>query len=45
MPEIKQRLQHFRLELMRFAESQGERTQLLQINFQMFPLSHPTSED
>ncbi|HEX6245822.1 MAG TPA: TIGR02147 family protein [Polyangiales bacterium] len=45
LPEIKQRLQKFRHELMRFAESQGERTQLLQINMQLFPLSHPTSED
>ena len=45
LPEIKQRLQHFRLELMRFAESRGERTQLLQINVQLFPLSQSTSKD
>lgn len=45
LPEIKQRLQRFRHELMRFAEGQGDRSQLLQINFQLFPLSQPASED
>jgi uncharacterized protein (TIGR02147 family) len=39
LPAIKQRLQTFRQELMRFAEGQGERRRLLQVNFQMFPLS------
>lgn len=45
LPEIKARLQTFRHELMRFAESRGERTRLLQVNFQMFPLSVAAGEE
>jgi uncharacterized protein (TIGR02147 family) len=45
MPEIKQRLQAFRHELMRFAESRGTRTRLLQVNFQMFPLSQRNTKE
>ena len=45
LPEIKQRLQSFRHELMRFAESRGQRSQLLQVNFQMFPLSQPSHQE
>lgn len=45
LPELKQRLQAFRHELMRFAESRGERTRLLQVNFQMFPLSQKKTKE
>jgi uncharacterized protein (TIGR02147 family) len=44
LPEIKQRMQTFRHELMRFAESRGTRTRLVQVNFQLFPLSQKTKE-
>ncbi|HTU62098.1 MAG TPA: TIGR02147 family protein, partial [Polyangiales bacterium] len=39
LPAIRERVQTFRQELMRFAESEGERRRLLQVNFQVFPLS------
>jgi uncharacterized protein (TIGR02147 family) len=45
LPELKQRLQTFRHELMRFAESRGTRTRLLQVNFQMFPLSQQNAKE
>jgi uncharacterized protein (TIGR02147 family) len=39
LPELKERLQKFRRELMHAAEERGERTRIVQINFQLFPLS------
>ena len=39
LPELKQRLQTFRRELMQFAEHSGDRKRVIQINFQLFPLS------
>jgi len=39
LPELKQRMQTFRRELMQFAERTGQRKRVVQINFQLFPLS------
>lgn len=39
IPELKQRLQLFRRELMQYAEQHGERKRVVQLNFQLFPLS------
>lgn len=39
LPAIRERVQTFRQELMRFAESEGDRRRLLQVNLQVFPLS------
>lgn len=39
LPVIKQRISAFRRELLQFAEQASDRTRVLQINFQMFPLS------
>jgi uncharacterized protein (TIGR02147 family) len=39
LPELKQKLQAFRRELMLFAEASGQRTRVVQVNFQLFPLS------
>jgi uncharacterized protein (TIGR02147 family) len=44
LPELKRRLQTFRRELMQVAEESGERTRVLQVNFQLFPLSRKESE-
>jgi uncharacterized protein (TIGR02147 family) len=39
VPELKARLATFRRELMQFAEHTGDRKRVIQINFQLFPLS------
>lgn len=39
LPELKQRLQTFRRELMQFAEQTGDRKRVVQLNFQLFPLT------
>jgi uncharacterized protein (TIGR02147 family) len=39
--KLKQRIAEFRRELIEFAESQTERGQVVQLNFQLFPLSKP----
>lgn len=39
LPELKERLQSFRRELMHAAEERGQRTRIVQVNFQLFPLS------
>ncbi|MDB4989871.1 MAG: hypothetical protein JWN04_5049 [Myxococcaceae bacterium] len=39
LPELKARMQQFRRELMQFAEAGGERKRVVQVNFQLFPLS------
>lgn len=39
LPELKARLVTFRRELMLFAEQSGDRKRVIQINFQLFPLS------
>lgn len=44
LPELKQRLQMFRRELMQVAEEGGTRTRVIQVNFQLFPLSKRESD-
>lgn len=39
LPDLKRRMQTFRRELMRYAEQRGTPTRVVQINFQLFPLS------
>jgi uncharacterized protein (TIGR02147 family) len=39
LPELKTRMQKFRRELMHFAEQGGDRKRVVQVNFQLFPLS------
>ena len=39
LPELRERMQKFRRELMQFAEQSGDRKRVVQINFQLFPLS------
>ncbi len=39
LPDLKRRLQAFRRELLQYAESDGRPERVLQVNFQMFPLS------
>lgn len=43
LPELKQKLQAFRRELMTFAEASGQRGRVVQVNFQLFPLSKKES--
>ena len=43
--QLKQRIAEFRRELIALAESQADRTQVVQLNFQLFPLSRPEAED
>jgi len=43
LPELKARLTTFRRELMQFAEQSGDRKRVVQINFQLFPLSKKES--
>jgi uncharacterized protein (TIGR02147 family) len=40
---LKQRIQDFRRELIALAESDSESSQVVQLNFQLFPLSKPTA--
>ncbi|HEX6239331.1 MAG TPA: TIGR02147 family protein [Polyangiales bacterium] len=47
LSRLKQRVQAFRRELLELAESESERRQVVQLNFQLFPLSsaeEPTAE-
>jgi uncharacterized protein (TIGR02147 family) len=39
LARLKQRIQSFRRELLELTESESERTQVVQLNFQLFPLS------
>ena len=39
--KLKQRIAEFRRELIEFAEAQTDRTQVVQVNFQLFPLTQP----
>jgi uncharacterized protein (TIGR02147 family) len=41
LARLKQRIQTFRRELLELAESETERCQVVQLNFQLFPLSAP----
>lgn len=43
LPELKARLQAFRRELMQLAEQSGDRKRVVQINFQLFPLTKKES--
>jgi uncharacterized protein (TIGR02147 family) len=43
LPELKLRLQTFRRELMQLAEQSGDRKRVVQINFQLFPLTKKES--
>jgi uncharacterized protein (TIGR02147 family) len=43
LARIKRRIQEFRRELIELAENQTERSQAIQLNFQLFPLSIPIS--
>ncbi len=43
LAQIKQRIKEFRRELLELAEGESQRSQALQINFQLFPLSAPIS--
>jgi uncharacterized protein (TIGR02147 family) len=40
---LKQRIAEFRRELIEFAESQADRGQVVQLNFQLFPLTKPVA--
>ena len=42
LSRLKQRIQEFRRELIALAESDSESSQVVQLNFQLFPLSKPT---
>jgi len=44
LPALKQRLQAFRREFMQFAEGSGVPERVVQVNFQMFPLSKRSEE-
>lgn len=43
LPDLKRRMQTFRRELMRYAEHRGTPTRVVQINFQLFPLTKKES--
>ena len=42
---LKERLQAFRRELLELAESEGQPSQVVQVNFQLFPLTRDTAEE
>lgn len=44
LARLKQRIQSMRRELLELAESEGERCQVVQLNFQLFPLSHSETQ-
>lgn len=45
LARLKERLQAFRRELLEVAESESQPTQVVQVNFQLFPLSRDTAEE
>ena len=45
LPQLKQALQRFRKELLSLSEMEDSPSQVVQINFQLFPLSHPSKEE
>jgi len=45
LARLKERIRAFRRELLEFAESERQPSQVVQVNFQLFPLSHDTAED
>jgi uncharacterized protein (TIGR02147 family) len=45
LARLKERLQAFRRELLELAESEAQPTQVVQVNFQLFPLTRDTAEE
>jgi uncharacterized protein (TIGR02147 family) len=45
LARLKERIQAFRRELLELAESEGQPSQVVQINFQLFPLTRDTAQD
>ena len=44
LAQLKQRIQEFRRELIEIAEAEARPSQIVQLNFQLFPLSKPTAQ-
>jgi len=45
LARLKERIQAFRRELLELAESEGQPSQVVQVNFQLFPLTRDTAND